>query len=108
MLLSIAIAAIIASELWSAWKALKKPNSTISLVATGIITVITVIFIGYAMPWYRILNYGWWYALVTACSLHIGCVAWRIYTLDKEKSPNSPNSPSMTESLPNLRQNGLH
>ena len=103
MLLSIAIAAIIASEFWAAWNALKKPRSTASLVATGIITLITVIFIGYAMPWYRILNYGWWYALVAACSLHIGCVAWRIYTLNKEKSPNSPKSPSTAKSLPNLR-----
>lgn len=103
MLLSIVIAAIIASELWSAWKALKKPNSTISLVATGIITVIIVIFIGYAMPWYTILNYGWWYALVVACSLHIGAIAWSMWALHTEKFAKSPKSPSMTESLPNLR-----
>ncbi len=103
MLLSIAIAAIIASEFWAAWNALKKPRSTASLVATGIITLITVIFIGYAMPWYRILNFGWWYALVAASSLHIGAIAWRIYTPHQKKSPNSPKSPSTAKSLPNLQ-----
>lgn len=77
MLLTVALAIITASELWAAWKALKKPLSTAHRIVTATITLLAVLFVGYAMPWYTSVSFGWWYALVAACSLHIGAVAWQ-------------------------------
>ena len=59
------------------------------LIASAIISIVIIAFIGNAVPWYREVNYGWWYALVAACSLHMGTVAWRIYTDRSEKSPKT-------------------
>ncbi|MGV0351608.1 hypothetical protein ACUY2G_11985 [Corynebacterium guaraldiae] len=77
MFLTVALAVITASELWAAWKALRKPHSIAQSIGTTTITILAILFIGYAMPWHTSVNFGWWYALVAACSLHIGAVAWQ-------------------------------
>lgn len=89
MITTLVLPAITASEVWGTWKALKKPSSPGMLIASAIISIVIIAFIGNAVPWYREVNYGWWYALVAACSLHMGAVAWRIYTDRSEKSPKT-------------------
>ncbi|OFK91282.1 MULTISPECIES: hypothetical protein [unclassified Corynebacterium] len=77
MFLTVALAVITASELWAAWKALRKPLSTANRLVTATIAILAILFIGYVMPWHTSVSFGWWYALVAACSLHIGAVAWQ-------------------------------
>ena len=108
MLLTLIPIAITAFELWSAWKTLKKPVSSPMLVIDAIFTITIITLVGVAMPWYRAVDFGWWYAFVTAGSLHIGAIAWRLGSLHSKKPIKSPKSPLRAESLPNLRQNGLH
>ena len=108
MLLTLIPAAITASELWSAWKTLKKPVSSPLLVIDAIFTIAIITLVGIAMPWYRAVDFGWWYAIVVAGSLHIGAIAWRLDSLHSKKPIKSPKSPLRAESLPNLRKNGLH
>lgn len=43
-------AVFIASELWAAWKALKKPGSTASRVFSAALTAVVIIFLGHALP----------------------------------------------------------
>lgn len=113
MLLTLIPAAITAFELWSAWKTLKKPVSSPMLVIDAIFTIAIITLVGIAMPWYRAVDFGWWYAFVAASSLHIGAIAWRLGSLHSKKPTNkkptkSPKSPLRAESLPNLRQDRLH
>lgn len=89
MIATLILAAITAYEVWDAWKTLKKPSPLGMRIASAITSIVMIAFIGNAVPWYREVNYGWWYALVTACSLHMGAVAWRIYTDHSEKSPKT-------------------
>lgn len=89
MITTLIFAAITASEIWGTWKALKKPSSPGMLITSAIISIAMIAFVGNAAPWYSLVNYGWWYALVTACSLHMGAVAWRIYTDRSEKIPKT-------------------
>lgn len=100
MLLTLIPAAITAFELWSAWKTLKKPVSSPMLVIDAIFTIAIITLVGIAMPWYRAVDFGWWYAIVTAGSLHIGAIAWRLDSLHSKKPTNhskkstkSPKSP---------------
>ena len=76
MLLTLIPAAITAFELWSAWKTLKKPVSCPMLVIDAILTIAIITLVGIAMPWYRAVDFGWWYAIVAAGSLHIGAIAF--------------------------------
>ena len=108
MLFTLTPAAITVFELWSAWKTLKKPVSSSMLVIDAIFTITIITLVGIAMPWYRAVDFGWWYAFVAAGSLHIGAIAWRLGPLHSKKPIKSPKSPLRAESLPNLRQNGLH
>ena len=108
MLFTLIPAAITVFELWSAWKTLKKPVSSSMLVIDAIFTITIITLVGIAMPWYRAVDFGWWYAFVAAGSLHIGVIAWRLGSLHSKKPIKSPKSPVRAESLPNLRQNGLH
>lgn len=89
MIITPILAVITASEIWDTWKTLKKPSSPGMRIASAILSVVIITFIGNAVPWYSEVNYSWWYALVAACSLHIGAVAWRIYTDRSEKSPKT-------------------
>ena len=108
MLFTLTPAAITVFELWSAWKTLKKPVSSSMLVIDAIFTITIITLVGIAMPWYRAVDFGWWYAFVAAGSLHIGAIAWRLGPLHSKKPIKSPKSPLRAESLPNLRQSGLH
>lgn len=108
MLFTLIPAAITVFELWSAWKTLKKPVSSPMLVIDAIFTITIITLVGIAMPWYRAVDFGWWYAFVAAGSLHIGAIAWRLDSLHSKKPIKSPKSPLRAESLPNLRRNGLH
>ena len=108
MLFTLTPAAITVFERWSAWKTLKKPVSSSMLVIDAIFTITIITLVGIAMPWYRAVDFGWWYAFVAAGSLHIGAIAWRLGPLHSKKPIKSPKSPLRAESLPNLRQSGLH
>lgn len=108
MLFTLIPAPITVFELWSAWKTLKKPVSSSMLVIDAIFTITIITLVGIAMPWYRAVDFGWWYAFVAAGSLHIGAIAWRLGPLHSKKPIKSPKSPLRAESLPNLRQSGLH
>lgn len=93
MLLTLIPATITAFELWSAWKSLKKPVSSPMLVIDSIFTIAIITLVGIAMPWYRAVDFGWWYAIVAAGSLHIGAIAWRLSSLHSKKTTKSPKSP---------------
>ena len=69
-------AVFIASELWAAWKALKKPGSTASRVFGAPLTAVIIIFLGHALPWYTSVHFYWWYALVGSFALHVGAMTW--------------------------------
>ncbi|ERS55701.1 MULTISPECIES: hypothetical protein [Corynebacterium] len=69
-------AVFIASELWAAWKALKKPGSTASRVFSAPLTAVIIIFLGHALPWYTSVHFYWWYALVGSFALHVGAMTW--------------------------------
>ncbi len=57
MITTLILAAITASEVWGTWKALKKPSSPGMLIASAIISIVIIAFIGNAVPWYREVNY---------------------------------------------------
>lgn len=69
-------AVFIASELWAAWKALKKPGSTASRVFSAPLTAVIIIFLGHALPWYTSVHFYWWYTLVGSFALHVGAMTW--------------------------------
>lgn len=77
MFLTVVLAVVTASELWAAWKALRKPLSTENHIVTATIAILAILFIGYTMPWHTAVSFCWWYALIAACSLHIGAIAWQ-------------------------------
>ncbi|MDK8764491.1 hypothetical protein QP922_11760 [Corynebacterium sp. MSK218] len=77
MFLTLSIIVIIAALLWSAWRALTTPGHTISRLVSAAITALTLLVIGYALPWNASISFGWWYALVAACAVYAGAVAWR-------------------------------
>lgn len=77
MLLTISMIVIIASLLWSAWKAFTTPGKTASRVVSVAITAIVIVLIGYTLPWNADLHFFWWYGLVAACAVYAGAVAWR-------------------------------
>lgn len=93
MLFTLIPAAITVFELWSAWKTLKKPVSSSMLVIDAIFTIAIITLVGIAMPWYRAVDFEWWYAFVAAGSLHIGAIAWRLGSLHSKKPIKSPKSP---------------
>ena len=93
MLFTLIPAAITVFELWSAWKTLKKPVSSSMLVIDAIFTIAIITLVGIAMPWYRAVDFGWWYAIVVTGSLHIGAIAWRLGSLHSKKPIKSPKSP---------------
>lgn len=73
---TIILAVFIASELWAAWKALKKPGSTVFRVFSAALTAVIIIFLGHALPWYTSVHFYWWYALVGSFALHVGAMTW--------------------------------
>ena len=77
MFLTISMIVIIASLLWSAWKAFTTPGKTVYRAISVAITALVIVLIGNAMPWYDGLHFFWWYGLVATCALYAGAVAWR-------------------------------
>ena len=77
MFLTISMIVIIASLLWSAWKAFTTPGKTVYRAISVAITALVIVLIGLAMPWNSALHFFWWYGLVAACALYAGAVAWR-------------------------------
>lgn len=74
--LAVFICVFIASELWAAWKALKKPGSTMSHIFKAALTAVSIILCGYAFPWYTSMHFYWWYALVGSFAFHVGAITW--------------------------------
>ena len=83
---SIILAVFIASELWAAWKALKKPGSTASRVFSAALTAVVIIFLGHALPWYTSVHFYWWYALVGSFALHVGAITWGATSLHADRT----------------------
>ena len=77
MFLTISMIVIIASLLWSAWKAFTTPGKTVYRAISVAITALVLVLIGYTLPWNTDLHFAWWYGLVAACALYAGAVAWR-------------------------------
>lgn len=77
MPLTISMIVIIASLLWSAWKAFTTPGKTVYRAISVAITALVLVLIGNSLPWYDGLHFIWWYGLVAACALYAGAVAWR-------------------------------
>lgn len=77
MFLTLFMIVILADLLWSAWRALSKPNHTIWQTVSAAITALALLVIGYALPWHASISFGWWYALIAACAVYAGAVAWR-------------------------------
>ena len=77
MFLTISMIIIIASLLWSAWKAFTTSGKTVYRSISVAITALVLILIGYTLPWNTDLHFFWWYGLVAACALYAGAVAWR-------------------------------
>ncbi len=71
MFLTISMIIIIASLLWSAWKAFTTSGKTVYRAIS------VAVFIGYTLPWHTGLHFAWWYGLVAACAVYAGAVAWR-------------------------------
>ena len=76
MFLTISMIIIIASLLWSAWKAFTTPGKTVYRAISVAITALVIALIGNAMPWYDGLHFFWWYGLVATCAIYAGAVAW--------------------------------
>ncbi|ERS42562.1 MULTISPECIES: hypothetical protein [Corynebacterium] len=83
---SIILAVFIASELWAAWKALKKPGSTAFHVFGAALTAVVIIFLGHALPWYTSVHFYWWYALVGSFALHVGAITWGATSLHADRT----------------------
>lgn len=77
MSLTISMIIIIASLLWSAWKAFTTSGKTVYRAISVAITALVLVLIGYTLPWNTDLHFVWWYGLVAACALYAGAVAWR-------------------------------
>lgn len=77
MFLTISMIVIIASLLWSAWKAYNTPGKTASRVVSVATTALVIVLIGYTLPWNTDLHLFWWYGLVAACAAYAGAVVWR-------------------------------
>ena len=77
MFLTISMIIIIASLLWSAWKAFTTSGKTVYRAISVAITALVIVFIGYTLPWHTGLHFVWWYGLVAACATYAGAVAWR-------------------------------
>lgn len=77
MFLTISMIIIIASLLWSAWKAFTTSGKTVYRAISVAITALVLVLIGYTLPWNTDLHFFWWYGLVAACALYAGAVAWR-------------------------------
>ena len=77
MFLTISMIIIIASLLWSAWKAFTTSGKTVYRAISVAITALVLVFIGYTLPWNSGLHFFWSYGLVAACVLYAGAVAWR-------------------------------
>ena len=77
MFLTISMIIIIASLLWSAWKAFTTSGKTVYRSISVAITALVLVLIGYTLPWNADLHFAWWYGLVAACALYAGAVAWR-------------------------------
>ena len=83
---SIILAVFIASALWAAWKALKKPGSTAFRVFGAALTAVVIIFLGHALPWYTSVHFYWWYALVGSFALHVGAITWGATSLHADRT----------------------